>query len=123
MEKEEAKQWAEIFTAITEGKTIQLLDISGRWEDIRITDYDYLEGLPSEYRIKPTPKTRRMTNVEVADWLRDCPEEHREYKYKNTPTVWYEYQYEAGSENEYCGDEVIIRRNHHNWEEPIIVEE
>lgn len=123
MTKQEAKQWAELFTAIAEGKTIQSLDtISGRWEDVRITVCDYLEGLPSDYRIKPTPKTRRMTDQELADWLRDCPEEHREYRAKYSSSIWWEYAYDEGNGNVPCGD-VFIRRNHGEWEEPLVEEE
>lgn len=56
MNNKEVKNWIELYTAIAEGKTIQMLDISGRWDDIRITDYEYLEGHPSDYRIKPQPR-------------------------------------------------------------------
>lgn len=121
MNKQKAEQWAELYTALAEGKNIQVLDPRGRWEDVDVdNDYcDYLVGLPSDYRIKPQFKTRRMTNQKFADWLRDCPEEHREYKYRHDILVSYQYDYDEDEANEEVGD-VLIRRNHGEWEEPII---
>lgn len=131
MEKEEglvkARRWAELYTAIAEGKYIQKEYGCGEWRDVdmSIDGYGSLEGFPEDYRIKPQPKTRRKTNVELSDWLRNCPEEHREYKFKESSlssdpsSVWFEYSYESGKENEPC-DDVLIRRNHGEWEEPLV---
>lgn len=122
MNKQKAKQWAELYTALAEGKNIQVLDPCGRWEDIDVDfDYcDYLVGLPSDYRIKPTPKTRRMTNQELADWMRDCPEEHREWKMKGDSMVLVNPEYYEEDAHVECDEDILVRRNHGEWEEPII---
>lgn len=119
MNTQDAKQWAELFTAIVEGKTIQMLDISGRWDDIRITDYEYLEGHPSDYRIKKEPKIRYRTYQELSDWVRDCPEEHREWKYADSDTVFVVCEYAEDDANEEATD-VLIRSNHGEWQKPLI---
>ena len=70
-------------------------------------------------------KTRRMTNQELAWWLRDKPEEHREYCYTTAESdIEFEHVY---SEYEYivnCADKkvkgILIRRNGGEWEEPLI---
>lgn len=119
--RQEAKKWAELFTALAEGKIIarRMIDPVGTkysWEQVHyITTDEKLEN----YCILLTPKTRRMTNQELADWLRDCPEEHREWKYKNGDTVFSEYPYNMNYANEEVGD-ILIRSNHGEWEEPLI---
>ena len=75
-----------------------------------------------QYRIKPEHKTRTMNHQEVSDWLRDEPQEHREFKYTDSSSVWHEYTYDNGKENEPC-ENILIRRNHGEWEEPIVVDE
>lgn len=64
-------------------------------------------------------KTRRMTRQELSDWLRDCPEEHREWKYTSGDIAY--------SQDCYPNDEAfkpveakLIRRNHGDWEEPLV---
>lgn len=66
-------------------------------------------------------KTRQMTRQELADWLRDAPEEHREYRYAGDKDVYNTYDYPEDEANTPEGD-VFIRRNHGEWEEPIIEE-
>lgn len=120
MTKEEAKQWSKLFTAIAEGNKIQS-DAGGKWEDIRIDDYDYLEGFSSDYRIKPQPKTRRRTKQELADWLHNCPEENREWKWKGESLVHaYPMTYDEDEAQVECASDILIRRNHGEWEEPLI---
>lgn len=128
MDKQEAKQWAELLTALAEGKIVErkminAADDSSAW--VQVHEITTIEELDN-YRIKRTPKKRRMNNVEAADWLRDNPQEHREFKYKESAnessSVWHEYPYDSGKENEPC-DNILIRRNHGEWEEPLIVEE
>lgn len=122
MTKEEAKQWAELFAAYAEGKTIQyrMREEGGEW--IERTSFDYWDTERYEYRVKPTPKTRRMTNQELADWLRDEPQEHREYKFMDGHSIAFYISYSDYNADEACGN-ILIRRNHGKWEEPIIVEE
>lgn len=124
MYKEEAKQWAEIFTAYAEGKSIELLhhDLSGNecWNIVSTIDPNINVD---SYRIKPEKKTRRMTNQELADWLRDCPQEHREWKYAGSDIVYVVFDYHEDDANEEIASDIFIRHNHGEWEEPIIVEE
>lgn len=67
-------------------------------------------------------KTRRMTEQELAWWLRDCPEEHREYKFENSilNLVKSTYEYQEKSANEEVEKFVLIRKNGGEWEEPLI---
>lgn len=120
MNTQEVKNWIELYTAIAEGKTIQMLDVSGRWEDIRMTDYDYLEGHPSDYRIKTKSKIICMTYQKLSDWLRECPEEHREWKYESIGTVNVTFEYEEDEANEKISSGILIRRNHGEWQKPVI---
>ncbi len=119
MTREEAKKAAEIMLAFAEGKEIQTL-IGEKWVDctdigrpIEFNWYSY------SYRIKPESKTRRMTQQELADWLRDEPQEHREYKYRQDEFVGCRYGYFEGNANDAVGD-IVICRNHGEWEEPVI---
>lgn len=76
----------------------------------------------SEYDlfIEEEVKTRPMTNQELTDWLRDCPEEHREWGHSGTDSVYpYPPAYFEDERNELVGRGVLIRRNHGEWEEPI----
>lgn len=125
MNREEAKQWAELFNALAEGKTIQIKHYiyfgeseETEWEDVDFDEIDCQRCL-LDYRIKPTPKTRKMTNQELADWLRDCPHEHREIRWTNGIRVWCFCDYNETAANTPC-DKVLIRRNHGKWEEPLI---
>lgn len=67
-------------------------------------------------------KPRRMTNRELAWWLRDKPEEHREWKYNGSSSVNCGYNYLDDHANDECED-VLIRRNGGKWHEPLIEEE
>ena len=66
------------------------------------------------------PKTRRMTNKELARWLREKPT--REWKYKNGVTVYGYYGYEEKCENEEVPNNILIRENGGEWKEPLVEE-
>lgn len=76
-----------------------------------------------DLRIKEEVKQRRMTNQELSWWLRDCPEEHREYKFKTNPIVYHCYIYYNDDPNKPIDDRILIRSNGGEWREPIIEEE
>lgn len=61
---------------------------------------------------------RCMTNQELAWWLRDHPEEHRECKNKCGSIVSHDYIYSVENENEPC-DDIVIRSNGGEWREPL----
>lgn len=69
-------------------------------------------------------RQRRMTEQELAWWLRDCPEEHREYKFENSIINFVKstYEYQEKSANEEVEKFVLIRKNGGEWEEPLIEE-
>jgi hypothetical protein len=75
--------------------------------------------------LKESITPRRMTNQELAWWLRDAPEEHREFKYsyddvdKKDRGVHYVYIYSDSHANE-PADRVLIRSNGGEWHEPLI---
>lgn len=65
-------------------------------------------------------KTRRMTNQELAWWLRDHPEEHRELKMSVDDPIIDSLYYYDNETNETVNKDIIIRRNGGEWEEPLI---
>ena len=80
MTTEEAKRRAELYSALAEGKTIQVQNPNGKWEDLKIEGLDHLYNC-NNYRIKPEPKYRlfktkeecwnEMLKHQPFGWLRD----------------------------------------------------
>ena len=65
-------------------------------------------------------KQRRMTNQELAWWLREKPT--REWKYMNGVTVYGYYGYEEKCENEEVLNNILIREDGGEWREPLVEE-
>ena len=63
MTREEAKRRAELYSALAEGKTIQVLSCNGEWIDIKTDELDYLKNY-YKYRIKLEPKYRPFESQE-----------------------------------------------------------
>ena len=63
-------------------------------------------------------KQRRMTNQELAWWLREKPT--REWKYMNGVTVYGYYGYEEKCENEEVISNILIREDGGEWREPLV---
>ena len=63
-------------------------------------------------------KQRRMTNKELARWIREKPT--REWKYKNGVTVYGYYVYEEKCENEEVLNNILIREDDGEWREPLV---
>lgn len=120
MTRKEAKKWAELFTAYAEGKQLQY-QLNKEWIDAKgeLNERHIMYMTAGSLRIKPEPKTRRMTNQELSDWLRDESQEHREIKKRGFGNVYPQLAYMEIEADKECGD-VLIRRNHGEWEEPII---
>lgn len=74
---------------------------------------------PHDLFIEEKIKFRLMTHQELSDWLYQCQEEHREMKYKKCLTVYKYYSYYENEANT-PADDVLIRRNHGEWQEPLI---
>ena len=63
MEIEEIKRRAELYSALAEGKTIQILNMEGNWVDVEVKKLNYIpETL--KFRIKPEPKYRPFKTQE-----------------------------------------------------------
>ena len=63
MIREEIKRRAELYSALAEGKTIQILNMEGNWVDVEVKKLNYIpETL--KFRIKPEPKYRPFKNQE-----------------------------------------------------------
>ena len=63
MTREEAKRRAELYSALAEGKTIQILNMEGNWIDVEVKKLNYIpETL--KFRIKPEPKYRPFKRQE-----------------------------------------------------------
>ena len=63
MEIEEIKRRAELYSALAEGKTIQILNMEGNWVDVEVKKLNYIpETL--KFRIKPNPKYRPFKSQE-----------------------------------------------------------
>ena len=60
---EEAKRRAELYSALAEGKTIQVLIKDDEWKDIKIDELKHLQDY-YKYRIKPEPKYRPFETKE-----------------------------------------------------------
>ena len=63
MTREEIKRRAELYSALAEGKTIQILNMEGNWVDVEVKKLNYIpETL--KFRIKPEPKYRPFKSQE-----------------------------------------------------------
>ena len=60
---------------------------------------------------------RRMTNKELARWIREKPT--REWKYKDGTSVYGYYVYEEKCENEEVLNNIFIREDDGEWREPL----
>ena len=57
MEREEIKRRAELYSALAEGKTIQILNMEGNWVDVEVKKLNHIpETL--KFRIKPKSQYR-----------------------------------------------------------------
>ena len=63
-------------------------------------------------------KQRRMTNKELARWLREKPT--REWKYNSDSQVYTSYDYKEEWADEECWSEVVVREDDGEWREPLV---
>ena len=64
MTREEIKRRAELYSALAEGKTIQILNMEGNWVDVEVKKLNYIpETL--KFRIKPESQYRPFKTQEV----------------------------------------------------------
>ena len=80
MTREEIERRAELYSALADGKTIQILNMEGNWVDVEVKKLNYIpETL--KFRIKPEPKYRPFKTQEECweemhkhpdfGWIRD----------------------------------------------------
>ena len=64
------------------------------------------------------PKTRRMTNKELARWLREKPT--RECKYQTSNYICSTFDYREYVQDEELQEDMVIREDGGEWKEPLI---
>ena len=64
------------------------------------------------------PKTRRMTNKELARWLRENPT--REYKYLTSDYICNTFDYREYKQDEEVDVDMRIREDDGEWREPLV---
>lgn len=64
------------------------------------------------------PKTRRMTNKELARWLREKPT--REYKYLTSDYICSTFDYREYKQDEEVSVDMRIREDDGEWREPLV---
>ena len=94
------------------------------FQKMKEAGYDWFPNIKEIHKIgKEEVETRRMTHQELADWLRDAPEEHREYRYAGDKDVYNTYDYpETEAKTPVDENRITIRRNHGEWQKPLIEE-
>ena len=64
------------------------------------------------------PKTRRMTNKELAHWLKEKPT--REFKYSSSRFIYTFHSYDENCEDEEIHEDILIREDDGEWKEPLV---
>ena len=78
MTREEAKRRAELYSAVANGKTIQIQCANGEWSDVQNSSLLCIDDGRFTYRVKPEPRYRPFRTQE------DCWEE----MLKHQPFGW-----------------------------------
>ena len=64
MTREEAKRRAELYSAVANGKTIQIQCANGEWSDVQNSALICIDDDRFKYRVKPKPKFRPFRTQE-----------------------------------------------------------
>ena len=64
MTREEAKRRAELYSAVANGKTIQIQCANGEWTDVQNSTLLCIDDDRYKYRVKPEPKYRPFKTIE-----------------------------------------------------------
>ena len=64
--------------------------------------------------------TRRMTNKELARWLKEKPT--REFKYCSSRFIYTFHSYDENCEDEEIHEDILIREDDGEWREPLVEE-
>ena len=64
MEREEIERRAELYSALAEGKTIQILNMEGNWVDVEVKKLNYIpETLKSRKTQTARPTSKDLKNA------------------------------------------------------------
>ena len=81
---------------------------------------DNVKCLDLRIREEVTDVRRRMTNRELAWWLTDSPQEHREWKQAKGNVIHKNCAYNEKEENDECPNDIVVRTNGGEWVEPLV---
>ena len=112
----ENKEKIKVAYVLNNGCTYRVLSIVG--EDFAFETFKHCAEI--DKHCAEIEKQRRMTNKELARWIRENP--MREWKYKNGVTVYGYYGYEEKCENEEVPNNILIREDDGEWREPLVEE-
>ena len=105
--------FAELKKAYNEGKTIQILTVSGEWIDIEVPSWEDV----NDYRIKPESEKRRMTCRELAKWL---AQGNGQWKSENSEWECSTFEY-ADDEDTLVRSSILIRAwDETEWHKPLV---
>ena len=108
--------WDEDETHKKKRKVIYVSEYDARYPVIVLSDSDvstyvYIHCAEIEKR-----EQRRMTNKELARWLREKP--HRELKMSDY--IYHDYDYKENEQDAEVTDSILIRENDSEWREPLV---
>lgn len=121
MNKEVAREIAEVMLAYADGKKIEVL-IDNSWVDVPCPTFNWEEY---NYRVKPERKIRRMTHREFNRWYQDelVKGTHPQIKDYGNNIYSYTWYYDEAKENYDLDGNIMIRTDEHpEWHEPLIEE-
>lgn len=78
------------------------------------------EDSSADLFLKIPVKTRIMTHQELSWWLRECPEEHREFRTRGEYNIYPIFTYSDETSSYTCAENILIRSNGGEWKEPLI---
>lgn len=90
------------------------------WTKEGLYHSDWTESSDFDLFFSIKKKTRRMTNQELAWWLKEHPEEHREYRLNGDDNVYPIFTYSDKTSSYTCAENILIRSNGGEWHEPLI---
>ena len=100
-------------------KQLKVIYISKEYTTYPVIALTYGDIDSSRYKhCAEIEEQRRMTNKELARWIREKPT--REWKYKNGTSVYGYYVYEEKCENEEVLNNILIREDDGEWREPLV---
>ena len=107
----ENKEKIKVAYVLNNGRTYRVLSIVD--EDSAFETFKHCAEIEE-------PKTRRMTNKELARWIREKPT--REYKYLTSDYICNTFDYREYVQDEEVHEDMLIREDDGEWREPLVEE-